>query len=163
MTLLTRVVMGFLCVALVAAGCAKKEEKKAEPAKPSEGAVTKKETVVKVPEQIKGKWKAVTIALKDMGKGKMQTYTVDIGSSLDVPGTDFSIKVVNFFPHFVMEGINLTSKSNETRNPAMEIRMSRAGKEIYHGWVFANYPNSNIPKEFTYDVSLVGAIPSGQK
>ena len=150
-----------LVIPFVMAGCAKKEEK-AEPAKPSEGAVTKKETVVKVPEGIKGKWKAVTLALKDKKSGKVQTYSVEIGSSLNIPGSDLSVKVINFFPHFVMEGINLTSKSNETKNPAVEMRIYQGTKEIYHGWVFANYPTTNVPKEFPFDMGLIGATPAGQ-
>ncbi len=162
MKLLLQVLMAALFVSLVATGCTKKEEK-AEPAKPSEGAVVKKETVVKVPEKIKGKWRAVTLAVKDAKSGKVQTYSVEIGSSLDIPGSDFSIKVINFFPHFVMEGINLTSKSNETKNPAVEIRIFRGGNDIHHGWVFANYPNTNMPKEFAYDLALTGATPVDQR
>lgn len=164
MKLLKLVVIAALLVPLVMAGCTKKkEEEKAGPAKPSEGAVTKKETVVKVPEKIKGKWKAVTLSLKDTKSGKVGTFSVDIGSSLAIPGSDFSVKVINFFPHFVMEGINLTSKSNETKNPAAEIRIYQQDKEIYHGWVFANYPTANVPKAFTFEIGLVGATPADQR
>jgi hypothetical protein len=159
MKLLKLLMVVSLCVPLSMAGCAKKEEK-AEPAKPSEGAVTKKETVVKVPEKIKGKWRAVTLSLKDAKSGKLGTFPVEIGSALAVPGTDFSVKVINFFPHFVMEGINLTSKSNEVKNPAAEIRIYQKDKEIYHGWVFANYPTANIPEVFTFEIGLVGATPA---
>ncbi len=148
-----------LVIPLVMVGCAKKEDK-TEPAKPSEGTVVKKETVVKVPEKIKGKWKGVTLALKEKQGDKVQTYSVDIGSTLSVPGSDLSIKVLNFFPHFVMEGINLTSKSNETKNPAVEIRIYQGDKELYHGWVFANYPTSNLPKELKFDLGLIGAAPA---
>ena len=148
-----------MVISFVMAGCTKKEEK-AEPPKPSESSVIKKETVVKVPEKIRGKWKTVTLAVKDKNSEKVQTYSVEIGSALNIPGTDFSIKVINFFPHFVMEGINLTSKSNETKNPAVEIRIYKGDKEIHHGWVFANYPTSNAPKEFTFDLGLIGATPT---
>lgn len=154
------VLMVVLAVPLVMAGCTKREEK-AEPAKPSEGAVVKKETVVKVPEKIQGKWKGVTLALKEKQGDKVQTYFVDIGSTLSVPGSDLSIRVINFFPHFVMEGINLTSKSNETKNPAVEIRIYQGDKELYHGWLFANYPTSNLPKELKFDLGLIGATPAG--
>ncbi len=159
MKLLTKVMAVILIIPFVMAGCTKKEEK-GEPSKSSERSVIKKETVVKVPEQIKGKWKAVTVAVKEKGTGKVQTYSVEIGSDLKLPGTDFSVRVINFFPHFVMEGINLTSKSNETRNPAMEIRIYRGDREIYHGWIFANYPTTNMPKEFAFDLGLIGATPA---
>ena len=159
MKLLKLATAAALIMSLVMTGCTKKEEK-VEPAKPSEGAVMKKETVVKVPEKIKGKWKGVTLALKEKQGDKVWTYFVDIGSSLSIPGSDLSIKVVNFFPHFVMEGINLTSKSNETKNPAAEIRIYQGDKELFHGWLFANYPTTNLPKELKFDLGLVGATPA---
>ena len=135
MKLLTQVVAVAAMAAFFVAGCSKQQEK-TEPPKPSEGAVIRKETVVKVPEKIKGKWKAVTLAVKEKSSGKVQTFSLDLGSSLNIPGSDFSVQAINFFPHFVMEGINLTSRSNETKNPAVEIRIYQKDKEIYHGWLF---------------------------
>lgn len=94
-------------------GCSKKEDK-APSIQPSKQ-ITSIEAVVKVPDNIKGKWKAVNISVYDKQKAKETTYTIGIGSTFALPNTDLSIKVETFFPNFVMKGINLTSETNDLK------------------------------------------------
>jgi hypothetical protein len=152
-----------LCVllmlgALVLAGCSKKEEPKPE-AQADKGMV-KKETVVVVPDIVKGKWKAVKIAVMDKSTNKETVYPIDIGSTFTIPGSDVSIKVENFLPHFTMEGATLTSQTNDPKNPAAQIRVSEGGKEIYKGWLFTLYPTTHAFQHPKYGFTLADFVPA---
>ncbi|KAF0220875.1 MAG: hypothetical protein FD174_872 [Geobacteraceae bacterium] len=149
-------------VMLVAvAGCSKKEEKKAGEAVSPSGQVTKKEAVVVVPDSVKGKWKAVKIAITDKAVNKETVYTVDIGSSFPIPNSNLSIKVENFLPHFMMEGTTLTSQSNEPKNPAAQVKIMEGGNEIFKGWLFTLYPTTHAFQHPKYGFTLVDFVPAG--
>ena len=151
----------FTLMAMVAvAGCSKKEEKKAaEPVAPKEQ-VTKKEAKVVVPDNVKGKWKAVRIAVTDKNTKKDTVYTVNIGSELALPNSDLTIRVENFLPHFMMEGTTLTSQSNEPKNPAAQVRISQNGKEVFKGWLFTLYPTTHAFQHPQYGFTLADFVPA---
>ncbi|MSM39648.1 MAG: DUF2155 domain-containing protein [Geobacter sp.] len=153
------------CVALVGVvaltGCSKKEEQKVgEPATSQPGQMAKKETTVVVPESVKGKWKAVRIAVNDKKTNKETVYTVPLGSSISIPNTALKIKVENFLPHFTMEGTTLTSLSNEPKNPAAQVRISEGDHEIFKGWLFSLYPTTHAFQHPLYGFSLVDFVPA---
>lgn len=140
-------------------GCSKKEDK-APSIQPSKQ-ITSIEAVVKVPDNIKGKWKAVNISVYDKQKAKETTYTIGIGSTFALPNTDLSIKVETFFPNFVMKGINLTSETNDLKNPAAQIKIYQGSKEAYKGWLYALYPDMESRfQKFGFYLKLVGVIPA---
>jgi hypothetical protein len=147
---------------LMAGGCSKKDEKKEAPQTGEAGQVTKKETVVKVPEIVQGKWKAVKIAVQDKTTNKETVYTVDIGGQLSLPGSDLTLKVESFLPHFIMEGATLTSQTNEPKNPAVQIKIYQAGKEVFKGWLFTLYPTTHAFQNPKYSFSLVDFVPAGK-
>ena len=153
------------CVALAGVvaltGCSKKEEKKVgEPATSQSGQTAKKETSVVVPDSVKGKWKAVRIAVNDKKTNKETDYTVPLGSSISIPNTALKIKVENFLPHFTMEGTTLTSLSNEPKNPAAQVRISEGDHEIFKGWLFSLYPTTHAFQHPLYGFSLVDFVPA---
>jgi len=143
-------------------GCSKKEEKKTtETAAPESHMVMKKQTTVVVPDSVKGKWKAVKIAVTDKTTKKDKVYTIGIGSEVTLPDGSLTIKVDNFLPQFVMEGTNLTSQSNEPKNPAAQIRVMENGKEIFKGWLFTLYPTTHAFQHPRYGFTLQGFVPAG--
>lgn len=154
-----RVLFPALLLALVA-GCGKKEEKKAEETVPMSGHVTKKEAVVVVPDSVKGKWKAVKIAVTNKETNKETVYPVAIGATFAIPNSGLSVKVENFLPHFMMEGTTLTSQSNEPKNPAAQIRIMEGGKEIFKGWLFSLYPTTHAFQHPQYGFALVDFLPA---
>jgi len=159
--LLKALAMGLIVTAAMF-GCSKKEEQKpVEAASPHGEGAKKKETVVAVPDKVKGKWKAVKIAVTDKGTNKEMVYTVAIGSEFTVPNTNMTIKVENFLPHFVMEGTTLTSQSNEPKNPAAQVRINEGGKEIFKGWLFSLYPTTHAMQHPKYGFTLVDFVPAG--
>ncbi|SNB47376.1 DUF2155 domain-containing protein [Geobacter sp. DSM 9736] len=146
-------------VVVAVVGCSRKEEQR-EKVSPS-GQVTKKEAVVVVPESVKGKWKAVKIAVTDKTTNKESVYTVNIGSSFTIPNSDLSVSVVNFLPHFMMEGTTLTSQSNEPKNPAAQVKILEGGKDVFKGWLFTLYPTTHAFQHPKYGFTLVDFVPAG--
>ncbi len=148
-----------LLLALLA-GCEKGEERKAGEAAPMSGHATKKEAVVVVPDSVKGKWKAVKIAVTNKETNKETVYTVAVGATITIPNTDLSLKVDNFLPHFMMEGTTLTSQSNEPKNPAAQVQIMEGGKEIFKGWLFSLYPTTHAFQHPKYGFTLVDFLPA---
>ena len=149
-------------VAMVAlGGCSKKEEKKPSETAAPQGQVTKKQTTVVVPDNVKGKWKAVKIAVTDKTTKKDTIYTVNIGAEVTLPGGNLTLKVDNFLPQFVMEGTTLTSQSNEPKNPAAQVRVIENGKEIFKGWLFTLYPTTHAFQHPRYGFTLQDFVPAG--
>jgi len=145
-------VLSFVTI-VAAAGCNDTETQK--PAA-SRTQVVKKESVVVVPGCVKGKWKAVKVQVTDKSSKGGAVYTVGIGSELKIPDSGLTLRVDNFLPHFVMDGTTLTSQSNELKNPAAQMIISEAGREIYRGWLFSLYPSIHAFQHPQYGFTLVG-------
>ncbi|UFS72113.1 DUF2155 domain-containing protein [Geomonas sp. RF6] len=145
-------------LALIAfVGCTQKEEKNQAAPKSQQA---KKESQVVVPENVKGKWKAVKIAVIDKNSGKQSVYSVPVNSEFPIPNSGLLLKVGDFLPHFVMEGTALTSRSNDPKNPAVQIRIEEGGREIFKGWLFANFPTTHAFQHPQYGFTLVGYQPA---
>jgi hypothetical protein len=151
-----------MLIPAVLAGCSRQEEKKAGQPVTASGHEAKKESVVVVPESVKGKWKAVKIAVTDKETSKETVYTVVIGSGFTLPDTNLAVKVDNFLPHFMMDGTTLTSHSNEPKNPAAQIRILEGGNEIFKGWLFSLFPTTHAFQHPKYGFALVDFIPAGK-
>lgn len=153
--------MKLLVLSLVAmsaaTGCNEKE--KQAPAAPRQQPV-KMASVVVVPDSVKGKWSAVKIAVSDKSAKRQEVYTIAIGSEFKLPGSDLTLKVENFLPHFVMEGTTLTSGSNELKNPAAQLSITEGGREIYRGWLFTLYPTTHAFQHPQYGFTLVDYVPA---
>jgi hypothetical protein len=138
--------MGYLkkvCVLSVAmlmiGGCGQKKEQ----AGTGGGAAVSKPVGIKTPDVIKGKWKSVKLSVYDKRTMKESFYDIAIGSSITLPGSDISIEVNNFFPHYVLKGMDQTSESNELKNPAAEVTVRQGTTTIVHGWLYGKFPSMN--------------------
>ncbi|MBJ6798614.1 DUF2155 domain-containing protein [Geomonas propionica] len=146
LTALSLIAVGF------AAGCNEKEKKEQTVAQPR---VAEALSTVVVPDQVKGKWKAVQIEVADKNAHLKKVYTLNIGSDFKLPNSDLTLKVETFLPHFVMEGTTLTSQSNDLVNPAAQLVIREQGKEIYKGWLFSLYPSTHAFQHPQYGFTLV--------
>jgi len=137
--------------------CGKKTEEQKQPAGGKPGAELMlpqkgQEPVVTVPADVKGKWKAVKLKVENKKSKDIKEITINLGESKDIPGTKLSVKAVEFLPSFNMQGLNITSASNEPSNPAARVVISEGGKEVWKGWLFQKYPTTHA---FTHpDVSV---------
>ena len=146
---------------LAVIGCSKKDESSNQrETAPIAGHSTKKEAVVVVPEIVKGKWKAVKIAVADKETNREAVHTVAIGPEVPITDTGLSIQVENFLPHFMMEGTTLTSQTNDPKNPAAQVRIMDGDKEIFKGWLFSLYPTTHAFQHPKYAFTLVDFIPA---
>lgn len=143
-----------------ATGCNDKPEQKPAATKPAPAGAP---SVVIVPDSVKGKWKAVQLAVSDKNTKQQKTYTIQIGSEFKLPNSNLVVKVENFLPHFVMEGTTLTSQSNELVNPAAQFVIREDGKEIYKGWLFSLYPTTHAFQHPQFGFTLVDYIPASVK
>ncbi|QWV97451.1 DUF2155 domain-containing protein [Geomonas nitrogeniifigens] len=151
LTVLSLIAIGF------AAGCNEKEKSEQTATAPQ---VAEAPSTVVVPDQVKGKWKAVQIRVADKNAHLKKVYTLKIGSDFNLPGSDLTLKVETFLPHFVMEGTTLTSQSNDLVNPAAQLVIREKGKEIYKGWLFSLYPTTHAFQHPQYGFTLVDYLPA---
>jgi hypothetical protein len=142
-------------------GCEKKEDA-APPTTVEEAApVQRQETRIIIPDEVQGKWKAVKIAVLDKETTREEVYTIDLDSEFTIPGDGLTLRVSNFLPAFIMDGLTLTSVSNEPRNPAVQIEISENGRRVFKGWLFSLYPGTHAFHHPRYSFTLVDFLPAG--
>jgi len=122
---------------------------------------------VLIPDAVKGKWGAAKIIFEDKTTKAKQEYTVKLNSDFKVPNTTLKIHVGEFLPDFKMDGLNLTSGSNELKNPALGIRVFDNDKQIFPGpgkqwgWLFSKVPTIHPFEHPKYGIFLKEAIKKG--
>lgn len=110
---------------------------------------------VEVSEEIKNKWKEVSIHVRDKKSGVSEHYKVQINSDFKIPNTDLNISVGEFLPHFTMpSGGKITSASSEPQNPALKVVINEKDEEKYSGWLFAKFPEMHAFEHEKYVISL---------
>ncbi len=137
-------------------GCSRHEE---PPVAPEPAKSPKRLSRVVIPQEVKGKWQAVKIAVLDKDSNEEQIYTVGIGSDFAVADSDIRVKLLAFLPAFIMDDVTMTSASNETRNPAVQIRILEQGKKVFEGWLFSLYPATHAFQHPRFSFTLVDFIP----
>jgi len=158
-----KVLVILVMAAIAVPGCKKKEEQAPVEGMPPHGMMEQKAApVVVVPDSVKGKWKAVKIAVVDKSTSKSTEYAIEIGKTFPVPNTDLVITVENFLPDFTMDGNIRTSKSDEPKNPAAQVLITDKGQEVYKNWLFALLKSPHVFEHPKYDITLVGYIPASK-
>ncbi|BCA78384.1 DUF2155 domain-containing protein [Desulfuromonas sp. AOP6] len=118
---------------------------------------------VVVPPEVEGQWKAVKIAVQDRQHNTEKIYTVDIGSSFQLDDGGISVHTKVFLPAFIMDGVEMTSASNETKNPGVQISIFEGRQEIFHGWLFSHYPGAHAFRHPRFNFTLVDYLPTEKK
>jgi hypothetical protein len=146
---LVSIIVCLLLLVLIAA-CKKKEQTTAKPAGVAPQII--------VPDSVKGKWAGVKITVSDKTKGKSFEITAKLDSESKILNSDLKIKVGEFLPDYKMEGLTITSASNEPNNPAVGIIVFEGEKEIFKGWLYSKFPNSNPFQHERYGLILKEGI-----
>ena len=137
------------------------------PGQPGHNIVMPKgKTSVVVPDSVKGKWKAVVLEVEDKATKKVSDYVVNLHSNLTVPNSNLKIEVGDFLPDFRMNGLEMTSISNEPNNPAVGVKIFEGSKEVFPapgkkwGWLYGRPEfRSMHPFEHPkYHVTLKNAV-----
>jgi len=119
------------------------------------------QTVVNMPDSVKGKWKAATLVVEDKNTKKKNEYTVNLNSDFTVPGSNLKISVGEFLPDFKMEGLNITSLSNDPNNPAVNVKIFEADKEVFKGWLYSKFPAIHPFEHAKYSITLKEGVKKG--
>ncbi len=127
-------------------------------------AVTEEEKLYReviVPENIKGKWKAVKILVKDKkNEERTEVRTVSLGSDFVIGEGKLKVTVGPFFPNFVMNKETYTSMSNQLINPAVQVVVEENGKIIYKGWAFKRFPTLYSFEHEDIGLQLLDSVPA---
>ena len=141
-------------------GCQQHEKPAPPKLDTAQSHTVEKETTIVVPDSVKGKWKAVRIAVVNKTTAKVKIYTIPIGGKITLPGSDMTIAVESFLPSFIMEGSTLTSVNNEMNNPGAKVRITEGETVIFKGWLFSRYPTTHAFMHPKYGFTLTDAVPA---
>ncbi|PLX92432.1 MAG: DUF2155 domain-containing protein [Desulfuromonas sp.] len=111
---------------------------------------------VVIPGEVKGQWKSVEISILDQEISSETTYTINIGETFQVPGSTLKLRVDTFLPAFIMKGSQMTSASNEPKNPAAYVVIEENGEDVFSGWLFSLFPDACAVKNPRYSFNLAG-------
>jgi len=131
------------------------------------GMTTMGKTQVIIPESVKGKWSGVKIIFEDKVSKTKQEYVVKLNGDFQIPNSNIKIHVGEFLPDFRMDGLNLTSGSNDPRNPALGIRVFENNKQIFPapgkqwGWLFSKVPSIHPFEHPKYGITLKEGVKKG--
>jgi len=121
----------------------------------------KGETTVTVPDAVKGKWKGVVLVIEDKGSKKTSEYSINLNSDLKVPNSNLKISVNEFIPDFKMDGLTITSLSNEPNNPAVRVKVLEGDKELFKGWLYSKFPTIHPFEHPKYTIVLKSGVKKG--
>jgi len=152
-----------LLITLFIVSCKKKEEQPVPQASgPGTGVMMPPgETKVVVPEAVKGKWDAVKLVIEDKTAKKTSEVIVKLDSEYTIPNSNLKVKVGEFLPDFKMDGLTITSSSNEPNNPAVRVVVYEGGKEIFKGWLYSKFPTIHPFQHDKYGITLKEGIRKG--
>lgn len=155
---MTFVVLG--TVSVMVSGCKKKEAptEAQGPQMVPTVVMPKGKTQIVVPPEVKETWKAVRIEIEDKKTNKKSEVVININSEYTIPGTNLKIKVGEFLPDFRMDGLTITSASNNLNNPAVHIRVFEDEKEIFKGWLYQKFPTIHPFQHERYKLTLLEGI-----
>jgi len=131
------------------------------------GMMQRGESKVVLPDSVKGKWTAARIIIEDKSSKTRQEYSVKLNSDFSIPNSSLKIKVGEFLPDFRMDGANLTSGSNEPKNPALGIKVFDNDKQIFPapgkqwGWLFSKVPSIHAFEHPKYGIVLKEGLKKG--
>ncbi len=162
-----------LVLAVAFGACKKKEEKPMMPmghpgmqgGMPPQGMppiqnLPKVERQVVVSKDITAKWKAVKLAIENKAtKTPPKEYTIGIGSSMNIPNTNITVKVLNFLPDFKMSDKEFYSASDKPNQPAAQVAIIENGKEIWNNWLFALQPGIHPFQHQSVGIVLLSGVP----
>ena len=119
-----------------------------------------KESRVKIPAFVEGKWSGVIIAVRNKITGQSDEYAVNLKSNFHLPDSDIKIWIEHLLPDFMIDVDNrLTSASNQPNNPAVYMEVFEGSNVIYRGWQYAKFPMIKPIEHPKYEIYLNSGIP----
>ena len=126
--------------------------------KPRKSHRTVKEKTIIVPPEVTKRWRGIKLVVVDKVRGTENIYVVPVGTTYVIPSSKLAITVEAFLPSFVIEGSNITTSSNELKNPAAKVSIAENGASVFQGWLFSKYPNTHALSHPKFGFSLIGVV-----
>ncbi len=114
---------------------------------------TQKEVFLK--DEVKAKWKEVTLELTEGSSKATQAVKAKVGDSIKLDER-FRLKVDVFVPDYAIAENRIESRSNEPNNPAVLVELYDGDKMVAKGWVFKDFPEFNSYTDDRFPVKLLG-------
>ena len=81
----------------------------------------------------------------EQGGSKQQTFTLRPGEPARLDEQGRKVELANFVPDFALEGNQIISRSDEPRNPAVELAVTLPGGKQAEVWIFPKAPEMAPP------------------
>jgi cytochrome c biogenesis protein len=81
------------------------------------------------------------------GGEKHQLLTLVPGTPVPLGEQGSTVALIDFLPDYVLQGNQITSRSEEPRNPAIHLQVVRPGSGVTNAWVLAKLPESHPPND----------------
>jgi hypothetical protein len=98
------------------------------------------EPQIVVPDNVKGKWSAVVITIEDKTANTSEDVKISLNNSHTITGSNVKIEIGDFLPDFKMDGVTITSLSNDPNNPAVRVTVYEGEEELFKGWLYSKFP-----------------------
>lgn len=83
----------------------------------------------------------------ESGVEKLQTLSLVPGLPAPLDEQGSTVALADFVPDYVLQGDQLKSRSDEPRNPAIELEVVRPGSAPTHAWILAKSPQLTPPND----------------
>jgi hypothetical protein len=105
------------------------------------------------------------VSVWDKGSNKPLEYIVNIADTINLPYSNYKLKILEYVPHFTVDTTTkkVTSQSNKPVNPAVKINLNN-GKNNYDQWLWSKFPSSphmkqNLPFRIQFTDFDIGTLP----
>jgi len=121
---------------------------------PHGGGMQKSEKKIVVPDSVKKSWSKVRLQLTDRQAKSVKDIVAPLGGEVSIEGTALKVKIGEFLPEFSMSGGEITSRSNEPKQPAVRVEIYEQGTLVHKGWLFARMPDVHAFEHPKYGLTL---------
>jgi cytochrome c biogenesis protein len=84
---------------------------------------------------------------EENGVGKHQTFTMAPGFPAPLDSQGSTVELADFIPDYVLQGNQITSRSDQPRNPAIHLQVTRLGGQATNAWILAKSPELKPPND----------------
>jgi cytochrome c biogenesis protein len=88
---------------------------------------------------------------------KARKYKAEVGERFTLEDKSYDVKVKRFIPDFTLDqNKQVVSRSQEPRNPAVQIALFKDNKLLYEKWIFLKFPDFHGSEKGDYRFTLSG-------
>jgi len=96
----------------------------------------------------------VSWAGQDGSRRPSQQISLQPGESVHLADSSATVEMTEFVPDFVLDGNQISSRSDEPRNPAIELSVTAPGGEPAEVWIFPKAPQMTPPNRSGFNFQL---------